>query len=153
MAPIRCCFDQTAVWHSDAARGPSTPSFDHLVGAGEQRRRNFKAKDPGSLSVDDEFELARLHDWQTRRLGALEDAAHIGAGLAPCIHNVRPVAHQPANFSRFPVRKTSRYAMPRRESDQLNAPAAEEGVAADDKRIRPLAHNICECCTNLSAAA
>src|SRR5262249_51053675 len=25
MAPIRCCFDQTAVWHSDAARGPSTP--------------------------------------------------------------------------------------------------------------------------------
>src|SRR5262249_34134884 len=22
----------TAVWHSDAARGPSTPSFDHLVG-------------------------------------------------------------------------------------------------------------------------
>src|SRR5262245_39646322 len=43
--------------------------------------------------------------------------------------------------------------MPRRESDQLNAPAAEEGVAADDKRIRPLAHNICECCTNLSAAA
>src|SRR5262249_43940461 len=37
MAPIRCCFDQTAVWHSDAARGPSTPSFDHLVGAGERR--------------------------------------------------------------------------------------------------------------------
>src|SRR5215831_5929888 len=35
MAPIRCCFDQTAVWHSDAARGPSTPSFDHLVGTGE----------------------------------------------------------------------------------------------------------------------
>src|SRR5215831_3890109 len=27
MAPIRCCCDQTAVWHSDAARGPSTPSF------------------------------------------------------------------------------------------------------------------------------
>src|SRR6516165_10695349 len=25
MAPIRCRFDQTAVWHSDAARGPSTP--------------------------------------------------------------------------------------------------------------------------------
>src|SRR6516225_826361 len=40
MAPIRCCFDQTAVWHSDAARGPSTPSFDHLVGAGEQRGRH-----------------------------------------------------------------------------------------------------------------
>jgi hypothetical protein len=44
MAPIRCCFDQTAVWHSDAARGPSTPSFNHLVGAREQRRREVKPK-------------------------------------------------------------------------------------------------------------
>ena len=25
--------DQSAFWHSDAARGPSAPSFDHLVGA------------------------------------------------------------------------------------------------------------------------
>src|SRR5262249_57864639 len=40
MAPIRCCFDQTAVWHSDAARGPSTPSFNHLVGSHEQRLRH-----------------------------------------------------------------------------------------------------------------
>src|SRR5262245_43860178 len=36
MAPIRCRFDQTAVWHSDAARGPSTPSFNYLVGDGKQ---------------------------------------------------------------------------------------------------------------------
>src|SRR5215472_5016232 len=28
----------TAVWLSEAARGPSTPSFDHLVGAREHRR-------------------------------------------------------------------------------------------------------------------
>src|SRR5262249_815270 len=39
----------TAVWHSDAARGPSTPSFDHLVGASEQRRRYCQAKGVGSL--------------------------------------------------------------------------------------------------------
>src|SRR6516225_6941897 len=42
MAPIRCCFDQTAVWHSDAARGPSTPSFNHLVGEREQRWRQVE---------------------------------------------------------------------------------------------------------------
>src|SRR5262245_29816132 len=30
----------TAVWHSDAARGPSTPSLAHLVGAAEQRGRH-----------------------------------------------------------------------------------------------------------------
>jgi hypothetical protein len=26
--------DQTAVWHSEAARGPSTPSFDHAFAVG-----------------------------------------------------------------------------------------------------------------------
>src|SRR6516225_2277612 len=39
----------TAVWHSDAARGPSTPSFDHLVGAGKNGRRNVEAKSLGGL--------------------------------------------------------------------------------------------------------
>src|SRR6516164_4572518 len=29
----------TAVWHSDAARGPSTPSFDHLVDARQEGGR------------------------------------------------------------------------------------------------------------------
>src|SRR4051794_41066351 len=28
---------QPALWHLDAARGPSTPLLDHLVGAGEYR--------------------------------------------------------------------------------------------------------------------
>src|SRR3954454_17477878 len=38
------CFEQPALWHLDAARGPSTPSFDHLVGGGEQLRMEFKAE-------------------------------------------------------------------------------------------------------------
>src|SRR5215813_3969074 len=81
MAPIRCCFDQTAVWHSDAARGPSTPSLDHLVGTGEQRRRNFQIKRPSSLKIDNELEFGRLHDRQIGGLGALEDASDIVAHL------------------------------------------------------------------------
>jgi hypothetical protein len=61
MAPIRCCFDQTAVWHSDATRGPSTPAFDHLVGAGEQSRWDVETKGFGRLQVNDKFKLGRLH--------------------------------------------------------------------------------------------
>ena len=40
------------------------------------------------LSVDDQLELARLHDRQVRRLRALEDAADIDADLTICIRNV-----------------------------------------------------------------
>jgi hypothetical protein len=32
MAPVPGDSPKTPVWHVDAARGPSTPSFDHLVG-------------------------------------------------------------------------------------------------------------------------
>jgi len=42
--------------------------LDHLVGAGEQMRRDGDAKRFGSGPVDDEIELGRLLDRQIRRL-------------------------------------------------------------------------------------
>src|SRR5262249_561548 len=44
------------------------PSFDHLVGAGEQRRWHVEAERSGGRQIDDQFELSRLHDRQVRRL-------------------------------------------------------------------------------------
>src|SRR6516165_2611288 len=101
MAPIRCCFDRTAVWHSDAARGPSTPSFDHLVGAREQGGRNFDADRLGCLQVDDEFEFGGQLDRHFGWLLALEDASDVGGRLAKLVRKVRSVAHQPASFGKL----------------------------------------------------
>ena len=37
--------------------------FDHLVGSGQQRRREGEAKHSGGLSIDDELEFGRPRDW------------------------------------------------------------------------------------------
>src|SRR5262249_57897718 len=57
------------------------PSLDHLVGGNEQLVRHGEPEHPGCLVIDHQLELARLHHRQIRRLGALEDAAGISAGL------------------------------------------------------------------------
>src|SRR5438132_11202436 len=46
------------------------PSFDHLVGAGEQRRGHIEANRSRGLEVDDEFVLRRKLYRQLRGVGA-----------------------------------------------------------------------------------
>jgi hypothetical protein len=46
-------------------------SFDHFVGAGEERRQDFQAEGPGCLHVDRQFEFGGLLDKQITRLLAL----------------------------------------------------------------------------------
>src|SRR6476659_7346975 len=62
-----------------ATRLPST-SFDHLVGAGEQRWRHVDAEGFGCLEVDYQLELGRRLHRQVAWLLALENAVHIAGG-------------------------------------------------------------------------
>src|SRR5262245_23075729 len=94
MAPIRCCFDQTAVWHSDAARGPSTPSLDHLVGGYEQLVRYCQVECLRGLQIDHQFELGLPFDWQVAWLGTAKNPTHINTGLTIRLRIIVSVTHQ-----------------------------------------------------------
>ena len=97
--------------------------------------------------------LRRLHDRQVRGLRALEDAAGIDADLTIRIRNAGSVAHQPADFGISRDRISRRDRVARRQVDQLDTPAGEEGVGADEERVGPLARKRCEGRIDLAAGA
>src|SRR5262245_4683304 len=138
MAPIRCCFDQTAVWHSDAARGPSTPSLDHLVGAGETRWRDFEPNAPSGPEGDDELELRALDDRQIGRLVTFEDAARINADQAIRLGVAWSVASQATGLGGLAKVIESRDPMVIGKRYDLIAPADQERIGVQQERVRPI---------------
>src|SRR5262245_20650708 len=79
---------------------PPSPftSLDHLVGAGEQRGRDFKADRAGGWQVNDQFKLGRPHYREVGRLGTLEDFAGVDTGLTVPFCLARSIAHQAAGL-------------------------------------------------------
>src|SRR5262245_62126511 len=71
-------------------------SFDHLVGAGEQRRGHFEAERFRRLEVDHEFVLCRVLHRQVGRLLALEDATDVSCSAAVLFDFISSVGDQAA---------------------------------------------------------
>src|SRR5258705_4401737 len=77
-------------------------SFDHLVGAAEQRRRHGEAEGFRGLEVDHQFELFRGLDGQFARLRALEDAIGIDCRAPKIIEYFISIGEQATAFSKVP---------------------------------------------------
>src|SRR5689334_8732454 len=111
-----------------------SPSFDYLVGAGEDRLRHNQPKRFRGLEIDDQLEGGRLLDRQVGWLGPVKDLAHVNSELATVTDLVRPIADQAALRSEFTPLVDRRNAMARCKRYELLASAVEECIAADDKR-------------------
>src|SRR6516164_3390753 len=133
MAPVPGDSSKTPAWHSDAARGPSTPSFDHLVGAREQRRRHLDAERPGGLQIDDKLEFDGGLNGKVARLFALQDAIRIGRRAPKIIGPVLSVGEQPTKFSEKTLSINGRESIASRQRCNLRAVSDRERVQNHEK--------------------
>src|SRR5260221_14685216 len=95
---------------------------------GKQRRRHSEAQHPSSLGVDAQFELGGLDYGQVSGLGPPEEAPDVDTGLAPNVHNIARIAHEPANFRKFALSERCGYCMAYCQIDQLHAPAIKKRI-------------------------
>src|ERR671934_1855422 len=101
MAPVPGDSPKTPVWHVDAARGPSTPSFDHFIGAGKQHRRHVEAETLSGIEIDHELKSRGLLDRQGRGLSALQDLVDVSGRVPELIGKARRITHQTSEFRKF----------------------------------------------------
>src|SRR5262249_51588929 len=132
---------RSAVWHSGAARGPSTPSLDHLVGEREQCRRNLQTQRVGGVQIDDKMKLGLLQDRQGGRVLALKNPAAVDAGLPGPNGPVRSIAHQPPGFREDTIDVDRRHTVSHRQHRNLDAALDEQISWSDYQGARLLLHD------------
>src|SRR6478752_4389702 len=71
-------------------------SFDQLVGALLELKRNIESERLGGLEIDHQLVLGRRLHWKVGRLLALEDAIDVCRGALELVNPIGTVADQPS---------------------------------------------------------
>ena len=96
------------------------------------------------LRFNDQFELGRLQHRKVYRLLTLEQTGGIDAELAPSLCQIRPVAHQAARLRKFAKSGDGRNRVPRRQQDELIAPASQKRFSLQQEPADALFGNGCK---------
>src|SRR3954452_13038556 len=108
---------------------------DHLVGAGEQRWRDYDAKRLCGFQVYNQLEFVRLGDWQTGNLNAVKDLSNVHASFAIECREAWSVADQAPSRRECTHLVDRRNCIAFRQCHELLASTDEEYVGADDERV------------------
>src|SRR5262249_42831376 len=111
-------------------------SFNHLVGAAEERDRNGKAERLGGLEVDEQLDLSGLLDWQVGRLLALKNPTCVDASETVRV-TTSSIAHQAAGCGEITILINRWHSVKERQRGGLVSPANEECIGAYNKAASP----------------
>src|SRR4051812_8433297 len=76
----------------------SRRSFDHLVGAQEERLRDRQSECLGGSKIEDELELGRLLDREVGRLCPAQNLVDKVGSAPEKVRGVRSIGHQTSRF-------------------------------------------------------
>src|SRR5829696_6434786 len=103
-------------------------SFDHLVGACEERGWDGKRQGGSNARVDDELKCRRLLDRKVSGLGSLQDSIHVGGCTLEKQRDIGTVCDQAATFGVLAERIYGRDPAESHEFHDLRTFAKQQGV-------------------------
>jgi hypothetical protein len=132
----RLCVDAAKWSQDDPKRSFDAQSFDHLVGAQQNGRRQFNANCLGGLEIDHHLEFRWLFDRQIDGFSSLENLCDKGGALAIHRYGIRTVGHQAPGLRIAPEYEHARQAMLVRQVDDVPALPSKKRTGQDEQHIR-----------------